>query len=507
MASDAGPRGGVRGIIEGFYGPPWTWEQRAEVMAACHGWGMTHYVYAPKDDPLHRERWREPYPSADLDALAGLAEAGTLQVGFAISPGLSMDPLDADDRADLAAKVDQVVAAGIELVCLCLDDIPVAADLGPPHAGLTAWLADHLADRAAVLLVPTEYTGQAATPYLEALAQGVPAEVPIAWTGDTVVTDEITVAQAEARAAAVGGRAPLVWDNYPVNDSIMADRLFTGPLRGRERGLRDACSGWLANPMVQARASLPALASVAGWLRGEDPEAAWRAALGGDGTFAEACDGAVPLSLVRAVVAADPATWREAAAALDAWLRRAVRCEAPGMGDDVGPWLDQVRADASVGRAALRLLQSARPVVRVDHDGRGRAAPPDHAELAGQALAVAAGWQGARRAVVSVLGPRCSLRPGIAQWSDGTWALRPGALQEGPNALDELVRAALDVVASLDAACLGPVEVLVDGAPIDVADDGAFRAPAGRPVTATAGLSSTVGPGEGPPLPDRRLDP
>ena len=504
-----GGRDGIRGLIEGFYGPPWSWEDRAHVMAACHRWGMTHYVYAPKDDPLHRERWREPYPAAEVARLAALAAAGTLEVGFAISPGLSMDPDDAGDRAALAAKVDQVVAAGIRLVCLCLDDIPVAPGLGPPHARLTSWLAEHLAGRAEVVLVPTEYTGQVATPYLEALAAGVPADVPIAWTGDTVVCDEITPAQADQRAAALGGRPPLLWDNYPVNDSVMGDRLLTGPVRGRPAGLPERCSGWLANPMVQPRASLPALASVAGLLRGDDAEAAWRSGLAelGVATFAEACDGEVPRSLVAAALAADGPHWGPPVGALDRWLREAVACGAPGLEDEVGPWLAQVHADAGLARRAVRLLQAARPVVRLDDRGRGRAAGPDHAGLAEQAMVVAASWQLARRAEVSVLGPRCSLRPVIAQWPDGTWAYRGGSVQEGANALDDLVRGALDLVGSLDRRILGPLEVSADGAALPVGGDGAFAAPPGVPVTVTCGTTTRVAPGEGPPLPDRRLDP
>ena len=87
---------------------------------------MTDYLYAPKDDPLHRERWREPY---DADVLARLRPARRRRhrsrVGFAISPGLSIDYGSATDRADLAAKVDQVVALGITTRRPALDDIPV----------------------------------------------------------------------------------------------------------------------------------------------------------------------------------------------------------------------------------------------------------------------------------------------------------------------------------------------------------------------------------------------
>ena len=46
------------GIIEGFYGKPWTWAEREETIAflAPHGYGF--YLYAPKADPYLRRHWR-----------------------------------------------------------------------------------------------------------------------------------------------------------------------------------------------------------------------------------------------------------------------------------------------------------------------------------------------------------------------------------------------------------------------------------------------------------------
>ena len=88
----------VRGIIEGFYGTPWSWDERRAVCTALAASGMDTYVYAPKDDPLHRERWRDPYDEGFLRDLGELVEDDTLRVGFAISPGLSMDPADHADR-------------------------------------------------------------------------------------------------------------------------------------------------------------------------------------------------------------------------------------------------------------------------------------------------------------------------------------------------------------------------------------------------------------------------
>ena len=429
----------IAGIIEGFYGRPWTWDERAAVMRHCRERGMRDYVYAPKDDPKHRADWRSPYDHETLDGFARLAAEDTLRVGFGISPGLSMDYGSHDDRAALAAKIDQVVGVGVDLVCLALDDIPFGGgDQGRAHADVTTWLREHLGDRAALVLVPTEYVGTRGTPYLDALASGVPDDVPIAWTGDTVVNDAITVAQARERASSVGGRAPLLWDNFPVNDGFMSDRLHLGPLWGREPGLADVCSGYLANPMVQPRASLLPLASVAAWLRGSDPLSAWAAEAETSGlrVFAEACDGAVPQALVEQAVEwiDDDAGWARAARPLRAWLDDAAACGAPGLEDEVGAWVEQVRAEARLALDALRLVDLA-------HAG-------DFAKGIEVAFAVAVVWSSVRRAHKTVMGPRFGLQPVLGQRSDGTWSFRADSVIEGRNAVDTLARAALTAFAT-----------------------------------------------------------
>jgi hypothetical protein len=412
--------GGPIGLIEGFYGPPWSWDARREVAAWCHERGLRDYVYAPKDDPKHRERWAEPYDADELAGFEAFAAAGTLALGFAISPGLSIDADDDDDRARLAAKVDQVVAAGATSVVLALDDIPFGGGpQGEVHARLTTWLRAHLDGRAALSLIPTEYVGTRPSPYLDALAAGVPDDVPIGWTGRAVVNDVITVADARARSEALDGRPPLVWDNYPVNDGIMADRLFLGPLVGREADLLDACSGYLANPMVQPRASMLPLASIAAWTRGEDPEAVWQSTAADLGwlAFAKACATRSAHDAVTAAAQGDLATAR-------AYFADAAVAAAPGLEEEAEPWRKQVERDAKLALRALELLAGEAGVE--------------------QALGMAIGWQASRRSTVTVFGPRCSVRPVLGQADDGTWAVERASVESDENAIDELVRLALD---------------------------------------------------------------
>ncbi len=407
---------GPVGVIEGFYGPPWSWEQRLEVAAWCAARGMRDYVYAPKDDPKHRQEWRAPYDPDELAGFERFAADGALALGFAISPGLSIDCDSAEDRADLATKVDQVVGVGAQRVVLALDDIPFGGGpQGQAHARLTTWLREHLGDRASLSLVPTEYVGTRSTPHLDALAAGVPDDVPIGWTGRAVVNDSITVADAEARAASLGGRRPLLWDNYPVNDAVMGDRLFVGPLRGREPGLPQVCDGYLANPMEHARASMLPLASVAALLRDEDPVAVWETTAADLGwlAFAHACDG----EQARAVVASGD---RDAARAV---FGDAAVCAAPGLEDEAADWLTQVHRDARLALTALDVLDGERGVDTI--------------------LGMGVRWQASRRAARTVFGPRCSVRVLIGQAEDGTWRVEPGAIEHDQNAVDVLVRAAV----------------------------------------------------------------
>jgi hypothetical protein len=409
----------LSGVLEGFYGAPWTWEARAAVADWCAPLGLTDYVYAPKDDPKHRARWRDPYDGLELEAFAAFAVAAPLRLGFAISPGLSMDPGSSEDRAVLAAKVDQVVEAGAAWVMLALDDIPFGGGpQGEEHAALTAWLHDHLSGRAELCLVPTEYVGTARSPYLDALAAGVPPEVPIGWTGRAVVNDHISVADAEARADSLGGRPPLLWDNYPVNDGTMADRLFLGPLTGRDPQLPEACSGYLANAMVQPLASRLPLASIAAWLRGEDPLSTWEQAAGDLGwlAFARSCDTRAAHAAVLAAAEGD----RRAARA---FFEAAAACGAPGLEDEAGPWLEQVHRDAKL---ALRALDALDGETGVD-----------------LGFTIAMGWQASRRVAPVVFGPRCSVRPVLGQAADGTWSFDPASVTADDNAIDELVRLAL----------------------------------------------------------------
>jgi hypothetical protein len=303
-----------RGTIEGFYGLPWTHGERLAHLAFAARAGFDTYVYAPKDDPYHRERWREPYPGPDLARLTELAAAAResgMRFVCALAPGLSMRYADGAEHDALAAKALQLADAGVTSFALLFDDVPGdladpgdVARFGPGPAGsgaahgetcrrFTAAVLLPRAVRDPLLVCPTDYAGVEPSPYRDALARTAPADVLVAWTGADIVVGAVT-AQDVDRAAATYRRRLVLWDNFPVND-FEPGRLFLGPLTGRAaRGATAALYGVVANTMREEAPSRFALATVADWAR--DPDGYDPAASAGAALHAVAGDGAAPLA-------------------------------------------------------------------------------------------------------------------------------------------------------------------------------------------------------------------
>jgi hyaluronoglucosaminidase len=455
----------LRGVVEGFYGPPWSRDARLALVEFIAARGMNAYVYAPKSDPRHRERWREPYDEIEgsyFRTLADRARECDVRFGFAISPGLDIDYRAETDRRALIAKLAPLVDAGVDWFVLALDDIPNRPALATDQAALCTWLLDALHRRdpgTRLSLVPTEYVGTRPTPYLRDLAAGLPPGVEdVMWTGPTVCSPTITAADARSWATALGGRRPLLWDNYPVNDGPMEASLHLGAYRGRPAALSDELAGVLCNPMVQPWASRVALATAAEYLRdpeGYDADTAWARAVTDVGgarapaleAIAAACaDG--PLDppehleahrLTRHVLDGDePSRAVETARQHFGAVKVASRgwSDEPDdpLGAELEPWLVQARQEARAALAALDLLEHVRRP--------GDAPDADTALL--HAFAVIFAWNTARAGNRKVFGPRFGVYPALVQLVDGRAGLDVDlAVVEDRNAVDGLCRHAL----------------------------------------------------------------
>ncbi|HZX07595.1 beta-N-acetylglucosaminidase domain-containing protein, partial [Kribbella sp.] len=115
-----------RGAIEGFYGTPWSQADRLDEIGYLGEHRMNTYEYAPKDDPYHREQWRDPYPADKLAQLAELvtrARQNKVDFTFALSPGLSICYTSEADFQALIAKFEALYDLGARSFNVPLDDI------------------------------------------------------------------------------------------------------------------------------------------------------------------------------------------------------------------------------------------------------------------------------------------------------------------------------------------------------------------------------------------------
>lgn len=275
------------GIVEGFYGRPWTHQERLEMFAFMQSRGLNGYIYAPKDDALHRDNWRAPYPDDALARFATLAQAARdhgIHFTFAVSPGLSLCYSDPVELNALLAKLQPIIDLGVPSIGIFFDDVPPElahpADqaryksLGEAQADLLTRLHQALPDQH-LITVPTFYCGEPQIPYLHDLA-AMPEAVEIMWTGPAVCSHTITQAHMAA-VAQVLKRPALLWDNYPVNDARMVGELHIAPYSRREANL--PVRGIYLNPMSLAHASKFGLGTFARYLTEQEayaPEVAWQ---------------------------------------------------------------------------------------------------------------------------------------------------------------------------------------------------------------------------------------
>ena len=98
------------GVIEGYFGRPWSHEDRKQVLTRLRDLGFSWFHYAPKADAYLRRRWREPHPSAASAELTDLsAHCRRLGVRF----GVGLSPYEMYRDFSGAAKVDFFAAFGL----------------------------------------------------------------------------------------------------------------------------------------------------------------------------------------------------------------------------------------------------------------------------------------------------------------------------------------------------------------------------------------------------------
>lgn len=280
------PSVGLRGVVEGFYGNPYSHSDRIEQFKFYGRTKLNTYIYGPKDDPYHRDKWRELYPEQERKRISELvtqAHQRGVRFVWAIHPGLDIKWTE-EDRKAVVRKCEDMYRLGVRSFAVFFDDISADDESARHQAELLNYLYEHFEKTGmkigSLILCPTQYNqAWAKGAYLDILGTKMNPKIEIMWTGKTVVTmiDRETMEYVNARIRRKG----YIWLNYPVTD-FAVDHILLGPMRGNASDIDQLVSGFVANPMEYAEASKVGIFGVADYLwnmKAYDADRAWEGAV------------------------------------------------------------------------------------------------------------------------------------------------------------------------------------------------------------------------------------
>lgn len=276
-----------RGLVEGYYGNPYSEADRMGLFKMFGETKMNVYIYGPKDDKYHKDKWREEYPTDlgnKITEYVNAAKANKVEFVWAIHPGNDIQ-WNQTDRDNIVNKLKAMCKLGVRSFAVFWDDLwGDDGTHGDEQAELMNYIAAELAkeypDVKPLIICPTQYNrGWANAVYLPALGEYMNKDINVMWTGNSVV-DMINYSDMTWINNQIKRKA-YIWLNYPVSDYCI-NHLLMGPTYGNDLNIADMLSGFVSNPMEYAEASKVSLFSIADYtwnMPAYDSDASWDAAI------------------------------------------------------------------------------------------------------------------------------------------------------------------------------------------------------------------------------------
>jgi hyaluronoglucosaminidase len=260
------------GIIEGFFGPMWSWSARERVVRMLAPAGYTRYVYAPKGDAALRRGWDAPYERAWLHRLAEFAKCCSslgVEFGVGISPYGLQDDANTEKLATMRERLQTLASIGIKRFAILFDDMETGvADLAAAQLRIVD-AATAALPTAKFIVCPSYYSddivldrvfGERPNNYLEDLGKNLDSTIEVFWTGSEVCSRQIGASHLQRIGESLR-RKPTLWDNYPVNDGPrMSTQLHLRAFTGRDWRAGAHIAAHMINPALQPiLTTIPAL--------------------------------------------------------------------------------------------------------------------------------------------------------------------------------------------------------------------------------------------------------
>lgn len=265
------------GVIEGFFGPEWSWASRHQFCESLPCYGGSFYIYAPKRDACLRKKWTQQHTQEtwnELKRLSRKCHENNIAFGVGLSPFELYANWSQRTKQLLHDKLMLLHELDIQYLGLFFDDMKSAPDLAERQIEIVDYVR-RITDTA-ILFCPTYYThdpildkvfGPRPPDYLEKIGH-LPTEIQVLWTGNKVIPSSITATELD-HVATVLQRKPFVWDNYFANDGPKQCKfLKVRPLEGRSPEAFEYSAGWAFNLMNQPCLSEVVFASAVECLKG-----------------------------------------------------------------------------------------------------------------------------------------------------------------------------------------------------------------------------------------------
>ena len=191
------PSFALRGVIEGFYGKPWSHQQRLKGLNFFAAHNMNLFILAPKDDPWQRFDWHTPFDEEFLRKTKELVERGNtalIDVAVCISPGLTVRYSSDADVEALMVRYRQLAGIGVRRFGLLLDDIAwdlqfeedkkVYKSIADAHGEFTNRVLAAIKKEfsgASLFTCPLQYHGRGHESYIKEFGNALNPEIQLMW--------------------------------------------------------------------------------------------------------------------------------------------------------------------------------------------------------------------------------------------------------------------------------------------------------------------------------------
>ncbi|MCY4045525.1 MAG: beta-N-acetylglucosaminidase domain-containing protein [Cellvibrionales bacterium] len=251
-------------VLEGFYGKPWSLNERLDMLDFLATFQFAGFCYAPKSDKKLRGDMLTLFTDAELTSIQTLAKKSS-DNGLRFTVGLSpIHLLNQPDNASWQQKCQQLLSIPNAQFALFFDDMPAGeTDLAMKQCHFFH-RANALLDGRVSLFCPTFYSddpvlerlfGEKPENYFEVLAS-LPKEIDIFWTGQKVITRAYDVKALHTINNRLNRKVTL-WDNAFVNDGRKTSQFLPIGVTANYSEAGAAVNDIYINPMNQ-----PSLAKI-----------------------------------------------------------------------------------------------------------------------------------------------------------------------------------------------------------------------------------------------------